>query len=167
MRCCAAAMLHSKCHLIETNDSPAVTQRELWDWEDLNAVFCFSFLFSLVDVRVTVARTHECKGGRFYLRKPKTVTRWVHVILGFDDFSLPFLSLPAHMWNRLLLNADFKREHLESKRKVSSDVFVYPGLEWALFPWCPWMHQRAESEAFRQILSFLVVKLLLKTVYYS
>lgn len=66
MRCCAAAMLHSKCHLIETS---------LGDWEDLNAVFCFSFLFSLMDVRVTVVRTHECKGGQFYLRKPKTVIR--------------------------------------------------------------------------------------------
>lgn len=101
MRCCAAAMLHSKCHLIETS------QRELGDWEDLNAVFCFSFLFSLMDVRVTVVRTHECKGGQFYLRKPKTVIRWVHVILRVDNFSVPFLSLPAHMWNSLLLNEAF------------------------------------------------------------
>lgn len=54
---------------------PDRNQRELGDWEDLNAVFCFSFLFSLMDVRVTVVRTHECKGGQFYLRKPKTVIR--------------------------------------------------------------------------------------------
>lgn len=86
---------------------PDRNQRELGDWEDLNAVFCFSFLFSLMDVRVTVVRTHECKGGQFYLRKPKTVIRWVRVILRVDNFSVPFLSLPAHMWNSLLLNEAF------------------------------------------------------------
>lgn len=50
---CAAVLqpLHSKWHLIETSESPAVTQRELWNWEDLNAVFCFSFLFPLMDGR--------------------------------------------------------------------------------------------------------------------